>query len=227
MSRFSIATLGSGAALVALALVGCSDPSAPEGKRGALTVRAYIDRDASNTFTPADSALAGVAVSLTRAGAAVATQNTNATGQVTFEGLAPGSYQVSAPAATGRRRGAHVQPHALGRHRIPGRQRAVDFTYAFFPGVIAGTVYRDENANGTFEGTDTPGVGLRVYLRQDSAGAARRIVDSTTTGNDGSYRFGLVAPGSYYVEFVNPGTLDFGARAPRGASRSARRARRR
>ena len=211
MSRFSLATVGTGAALVALALAGCSDPSAPEGTRGALTVRAYVDRDASNSFTTADSALAGVVVALSRDGAEVSRQTTGATGAVSFADLAPGSYQVSTSGATPAGAVLTSNPSPTVAVAFQGGQRAVDFTYAYFPGAVSGIVYRDENANGAFESTDTPGPGITVYLRRDSAGPASGIVDSTVTGNDGAYRFARVAPGTYFVEFRNPGTISFGA----------------
>jgi DNA/RNA endonuclease YhcR with UshA esterase domain len=211
MSRFSLATVGTGAALVALALAGCSDPSAPDGTSGALTVRAYIDRDASNSFTTADSALAGVVVALARDGAEVSRQTTGATGAVSFADLAPGSYQLSTSGATPAGAVLTSNPSPTVAVAFQGGQRAVDFTYAYFPGVVSGVVYRDENANGAFESTDTPGPGITVYLRRDSAGPATGIVDSTVTGNDGAYRFARVAPGTYFVAFRNPGTISFGA----------------
>ena len=80
-----------------------------------------------------------------------------------------------------------------------------------FPGIITGRVFRDENANGTFEqGTDIPGPGLWVWLRADT-GAVGAKLDSVRTDSLGAYRFGRVAPGSYFLEFEQLGAINYGA----------------
>ncbi len=80
-----------------------------------------------------------------------------------------------------------------------------------FPGIITGRVFRDENGNGTFEqGTDVPGPGLWVFLRADT-GAIGAKLDSVRTDSLGAYRFGLVAPGDYFLEFEQLGAINYGA----------------
>ena len=88
----------------------------------------------------------------------------------------------------------------------------VDFRYAMFPGVITGRVFRDENANGTFEqGVDVPGPGIWVFLRADT-GAVGAKLDSVRTDSLGAYQFGRVAPGNYFLEFEQLGAINYGAK---------------
>src|SRR5688500_14771843 len=86
----SVAVLGS-----ALILGSCDEASAPEGRDGVVTVRAYVDRDASGTLTEGDSLINGFEASLVRDGEEVGTVTTDEDGVGTSEPLEPGSYEVS------------------------------------------------------------------------------------------------------------------------------------
>jgi uncharacterized protein (DUF2141 family) len=197
--------------LVSFALSACEEASAPEGQAGDLTVAAYIDNDASGSLTTGDTPLANFEVALFRASQQLATARTAADGRVTFNDLEPGSYHVEpvGPVPAGATLTSNPSPSAVIDFR--GRSVSVDFRYAMFPGVIAGRVFRDENGNGTFEqGIDVPGPGLWVFLRADT-GAAGAKLDSVRTDSLGAYRFGLVAPGSYFLEFEQLGAINYGA----------------
>jgi hypothetical protein len=200
-----------------IALASCEEAAAPEGSPGDLTVAAYIDNDASGSLTAGDTPLAGFEIVLFDESREIATAQTAADGRVTFSDLAPGSYRVE-PAGTpptGVTLTSNPSPSAVIDFR--GRSVSVDFRYAMFPGVITGRVFRDENANGTFEqGTDVPGPGLWVFLRADT-GAIGAKLDSVRTDSLGAYRFGLVAPGDYFLEFEQLGAINYGAS---GATRS-------
>jgi DNA/RNA endonuclease YhcR with UshA esterase domain len=199
-------------ALLALtiALASCEEAAAPEGSPGDLTVAAYIDNDASGSLTAGDTPLAGFEIALFDESREIATAQTAADGRVTFSDLAPGSYRVE-PAGTpptGVTLTSNPSPSAVIDFR--GRPVSVDFRYAMFPGLITGRVFRDENGNGTFEsGTDVPGPGLWVFLRADT-GAIGAKLDSVRTDSLGAYRFGLVAPGNYFLEFERAGTINYG-----------------
>ena len=201
--------------LAVLALFGglaaCDEAAAPEGRSGDLTVAAYIDNDASGSLTTGDTPLANFEVTLFDDTREVATAVTAADGRVTFSDLAPGSYRVEpgGPVPPGATLTSNPVPSAVIDFR--GRSVSVDFRYAMFPGIVTGRVFRDENANGTFEqGTDVPGPGLWVFLRADT-GAVGAKLDSVRTDSLGAYRFGLVAPGNYYLEFERLGAINYGA----------------
>ena len=194
-----------------IALSGCDEASAPEGSPGDLTVAAYIDNDASGTLTAGDTPIPGLEVTVFEGSREVTSAQTAADGRATFADLAPGSYRVEATGTLppGATLTSNPSPSAVIDFR--GRSVSVDFRYAMFPGIITGRVFRDENANGTFEaGTDIPGPGLWVWLRADT-GAAGAKLDSVRTDSLGAYRFGRVAPGSYFLEFEQLGAINYGA----------------
>ena len=200
-------------ALVALvvALSSCDETAAPEGNPGDLTVAAYIDNDASGTLTAGDTPIPGLEVAVFEATREVTSAQTGADGRVTFADLDPGSYRIEATGTLppGATLTSNPSPTAVIDFR--GRSVSVDFRYAMFPGVVTGRVFRDENANGTFEqGTDIPGPGLWVFLRADT-GAVGAKLDSVRTDSLGAYRFTLVAPGDYFLEFEQLGAINYGA----------------
>jgi DNA/RNA endonuclease YhcR with UshA esterase domain len=207
MKIFPVASLF----LVCIALSACEEAAAPAGQAGDVMVAAYIDNDASSSLSAGDTPLANFEVALFRGSQQITTARTAADGRVTFSDLEPGSYRVEAVSVppTGATLASNPSPAAVIDFR--GRTVSVDFRYVFFPGVIAGRVFRDENSNQTFEqGTDVPGPGLWVFLRADDAGAAGAKLDSVRTDSLGAYRFGLVAPGSYFLEFERAGTINYG-----------------
>jgi DNA/RNA endonuclease YhcR with UshA esterase domain len=210
-------TLAVAAAAAVLAFA-CTEASAPAGKTGTLTVRAYIDRDRSGTYSTVDSALVGIVVTLSTGATQTGTQTTIAGGVATFADLKPGSYSVSAPttAVAGGTLTSNPTPAAV--ISFQGKAVSLEFVYAFYPGEVSGVVYRDDNANGALDASDTRGAGLFVYAKRDNNGVSGALIDSTATGADGTYRFALVPPGSYFIEFQNPATISYGT-AGTGASR--------
>jgi DNA/RNA endonuclease YhcR with UshA esterase domain len=194
-----------------LAVSSCDEAAAPEGSPGDLTVAAYIDNDASGTLTAGDTPIPGLEVAVFDGTREVASAQTGADGRATFADLAPGSYRIEAAGTlpAGATLTSNPSPTAVIDFR--GRSVSVDFRYAMFPGQITGRVFRDENGNGTFEqGTDIPGPGLWVFLRADT-GAVGAKVDSVRTDSLGAYRFRLVAPGDYFLEFEQLGAINYGA----------------
>ena len=196
--------------LALAALLGaCEEASAPEGARGAITVQAYIDTDASGTLTAGDSVLSGFGVSLLVDGAVVATEATDANGRVTFADLASDHYTVRADGTPPAGAVLTTNPSPSAIVQFQGGADTVDYRFAFFPGSLSGRLYRDDDDNGTYDpGIDTPGAGLYVLLRAAPGGT---VLDSVVTDAGGVYSFPLVAPGTYTLEFENPGTIDFGA----------------
>ena len=197
-----------------ITLAACEEAAAPEGQLGDITVAAYVDNDASGSLTSGDAPLANFEVALFLGAQQITTARTAADGRVTFSDLEPGSYRLEAtgPGPVGSTLASNPSPSAVIDFR--GRPVSVDFRYVIFPGTIVGRVFRDENGNGTFEpGTDAPGPGIWVFLRRDTdqAGVKR---DSVRTDSLGAYRFTLVPPGSYFLDFEQLGAINYGAGGP-------------
>lgn len=203
-------TLIAAASLIAMAA--CGDASAPTGRAGVLRVNAYVDRDASGSLTAADSAIAGVAVTATPASGTARTATTDANGTATFPELPPGTYTL-AIGGTGVPAGTVLisNPAPTAVVSFQGQVQPVDFRFSFYPGRLSGRLYRDDDGDGTFDATDTPGAGLYVVIKRDSAGVMGGTVDSVTAGEDGTYTFERLAPGSYFLVFEQPAGIDFGA----------------
>lgn len=197
--------------LAAFAVSACEEASAPVGEAGDLAVAAYIDNDGSGTFSSGDTPVAGLGVALYEGTRQIATQQTNASGIATFAGLPPGSYRVEATGTAPPGATLTSNPSPSATIDFTGRAAVVEFRYVILPGILSGRVFRDDNGNGTFEqGADFPGAGLWVFLRADT-GAMGAKLDSVRTDSLGAYRFGLVRPGSYFLEFERLGAINYGA----------------
>ncbi len=186
------------AAVVAAILVSaCDEASAPEGREGTLTVRAYVDNDATGTQTTPDLPVSGLAVTLSRNGVVVATQSTAANGLATFDGLAPGSYRVrtSGTVPTGAMLVSNPEPSAVINFR--GDSVDVGFQFAFLPATISGRVVRLAD--------DAGAENVQVVLKR-----AGLTVATTTTSATGAYQFQRLAGGDYQLEFERAGAIDYG-----------------
>jgi hypothetical protein len=73
-------------------------------------------------------------------------------------------------------------------------------TATIIPGNISGIVFRDGNGDLSYQSGETGIGGAGVRLRQGSCGSPGAEVASTTTGGDGRYSFGGLAPGTYCVD---------------------------
>jgi hypothetical protein len=185
-----------------------------------------VDADASGTLTAADQPLANFGVSLASAGD-VLTATTDAAGVAVVRELDPASYRIEPTGTPPAGAVLASNPSPTAAISVRGDSITVEFRYVVLPGSVAGRIYRDDDASGSFDaGSDTPGAGLTVYLRRDVGGAAGDTLATTTTDDEGAYAFTLLAPGTYFVEFENPGTIDYGAAnapqlvtvAPRGTA---------
>jgi hypothetical protein len=64
---------------------------------------------------------------------------------------------------------------------------------------ITGTIYRDVNNNGRFDGQDKIGKKTKVWLYRVLPDGRRKRVGRVTTGKDGRYTFGAMPSGKYFV----------------------------
>lgn len=208
------ARLLAGVLAPALLLLGaCSEAAAPEARPSEVRIRAYIDVDASGSFTTGDQPVANQTLALLRNDASsteVAQVTTDASG-VAVTTLTPGSYTLRLP--TTAPAGTVLTSGDAPRIAVGSLGSAVtaDVRYAYLPGTISGRIFRDDNANGVSDATDTPGAGLYVVLRRDNNGAPGARVDSVVTDATGAYRFQFLAPGTYYTTLENPTSINYGA----------------
>ena len=207
------------AALSAFALAACDEASSPAPTPGTVVANVYVDTDLTGTLSPDDDVPEGLTVALVavEGGAVVQTEEVDADGTVTFADVMPGAYRVeiggTAPA------GSVLSGSEAPRAVIPytGGTVEVDFRFVYFPGSIAGRVYRDDNGSGPYDaGVDTPGENLWVWLYVPLTGGELAKIDSVQTDAAGLYAFDRLAPQDFVLEFQQIGTMDYG---PDGAMR--------
>ncbi len=211
-SRPHFVRVASAAFALAL-LAACDEAVAPPGQSADVAVRVYLDRDASGSFTPADSGLAGVALGLvTNDGAGdLRTATSDAQGVATFADVPPGAYSITLPSAAPA--GTELTTSSSPRVVVSsiGAVQSAEIRYAWRPAGVDGVIYRDEDGDGVFSDGDTPGAGLYAVLLRGAA-----VVDSVTADSDGRFAFSYLMPGAYTVRLENPGTIEF----PDGATRT-------
>ncbi|MDH3458835.1 MAG: hypothetical protein OER90_18495 [Gemmatimonadota bacterium] len=168
-----------------------------EGTTSTLAVRVYVDADGDGAYTGSDVPVAGATVTATSGGVDVS-ETADADGLATFQSLAPGSYKlaVSATPPAGAVLASASNPGVAAPFQ--GGTLSAEFRYAFLPGDLSGRIFRDDNANGTYEaGEDTPAGGVPVAVRE--AGGATDIA-TTSTDVDGIFAFDDLRPGNYDIE---------------------------
>lgn len=197
-------------AAVALLAAGCSDTTGSDGTPSTLVARAYVDTDGSGAFNTGDAPIAGAQITLlARDGSGPLQATTGADGSATFQGVRPGTYELSftGNAPAGSVLASAVTPVVVAP--VDGGQVGAEFRFAFRPGSLSGVVFRDENGNGTFDaGTDTPAPGVPVRLYAGGA-AGGDPVATTVTADNGSYSFTGVRPGAYTLELVPGPAMQF------------------
>jgi DNA/RNA endonuclease YhcR with UshA esterase domain len=208
------------AALSAVALAACDEASSPAPTPGTIVASVYVDEDISGDLSSGDDIPEGLTVALVSVadGGVVQTEEVGDDGVVTFTDVMPGSYRVqlggTAPA------GSTLSGSAAPRAIVPytGGTVEVDFRFVYFPGSIAGRVYRDDNGDGNYDaGVDRPGSNLWVVLLLPLLGGEDARIDSVQTDAQGLYEFPTLAPQEFKLEFETVGTMSYG---PEGATRT-------
>ncbi len=148
-----------------------------------------------NGANDGEPGMQGWTIQLSQGGSVVNTTTTGQDGSYKFENLAPGSYTIAEVEQSGWTRTAPKE----GSHSIDLKD--ADVTGRDFGNhgswAISGTKYNDLNGNG-IKDTDEPGLaGWNIQLSKDG-----NVINATATGQDGSYAFSNLAPGTYTLSEV-------------------------
>ena len=175
----------------------------------------WEDLNANGIQDDGDTGVEGVTVNLKdEAGDVIETTTTEADGSYNFEGLDPGTYSVQfelpdgfvfSPLNVGDDAlDSDANPTADGMTATTTLESG-DNDPTLDAGIYQTTslgdyVWNDLNFNGIQDDGDTGVEGVTVNLK-DESGA---VIETTTTGADGSYSFDDLVPGTYSVQFVLP-----------------------
>ncbi len=126
------------------------------------------------------------------------------TGGFSFNNLAPGNYRVRIVVpTTSLQTTANLGVITATSGLVSSGNEIGLFTY----GTLSGTVYTDNNGNGTKDTGETGQSGRTVFLDADNDGVLDTGEVTATTGGTGAYTFtGLVA-GTYRSRVVVPGSI--------------------
>lgn len=176
-----------------------------------LTGTVWVDEDEDGSIDQSESVrLSGVGVELMdSSGALIASAVTSEDGGYLFGQLLPGAYQVH-----------QIQPEGYGSSTPNvidvelGVQGATGVDFGEDLGEISGVIWNDDNGDGLFG--HGPGAskelglaGVSVWLK-DGHGA---FLAATKTDSTGSYTFGELLSGEYYLEVQSPSQPFTAARA--------------
>jgi protocatechuate 3,4-dioxygenase beta subunit len=181
--------------------------------------RVFLDFNNSGTFNGPDSGLQGVTLSLSGGNlAAPMTIQTDASGNFTFTNLAAGTYtltetQPTTPAnqtgkdTPGTANGTAGPANTIANIVLANAQAATGYLFAEVPIVsTGGSVFEDKNGNGKKDEGDPGIAGVTVTLTGTSAVTGAITPVTKTTGQDGSYKFDSLTPGTYTITETQPST---------------------
>ncbi|VTR96973.1 Serine-aspartate repeat-containing protein F OS=Candidatus Accumulibacter sp. BA-93 GN=sdrF PE=4 SV=1: Cna_B: Cna_B: Cna_B: Cna_B: Cna_B: Cna_B: Cna_B: Cna_B: Cna_B: Cna_B: Cna_B: Cna_B: Cna_B: Cna_B: Cna_B: Cna_B [Gemmata massiliana] len=176
-------------------------------QKGSITGTKYTDIT-GNGLSGDDTELGGVTINLysgnSTAGTLVASTVTAANGTYSFGDLAPGTYFVQelVPAGATQTAGSAGYVVVIGQGGVGSGGTSSGNNFAnFYRGQITGTKYTDVTGNG-ITGDDTGLGGVTINLYKDNASGA--LIATTTTASDGTYSFGNLDLGTYFVQEIVP-----------------------
>jgi SdrD B-like domain/RTX calcium-binding nonapeptide repeat (4 copies) len=182
-------------------------------QKGQITGKKYKDIT-GNSFSADDTGLGGVTINLyqgtSTSGPLVASTTTAADGSYSFGNLGPGTYFVQEVVQSGwTQTGGNAGYTIVASSGFGCTGNNFD---NFQKGQITGKKFKDLTGN-SFSADDTGlgGVTIKLYQGTSTSGT---LVASTTTAADGSYSFGNLGPGTYFVqEVVQSGWTQTGGNA--------------
>ncbi|HEV3340965.1 MAG TPA: SdrD B-like domain-containing protein [Pirellulales bacterium] len=128
---------------------------------------------------------------------------TDANGNFTFSGIAPGSHTVMEVLPAGVSLTTRTQTVSVSSTSTAS---GVIFGEAV-PAKITGTVFLDYNSNGQLDSGEQGIAGRTVFLNKDNTGAPDANNPSTTTDANGNFTFSGIAPNTYTVMEVLPANV--------------------
>ncbi|HUN40345.1 MAG TPA: SdrD B-like domain-containing protein [Acetobacteraceae bacterium] len=160
----------------------------------------YLDTNGDGTQDGSETGLAGVTVNLLDGSGNPLgpTAVTDSSGDVSFTGLNPGSYEVGVvvPAGDVVSQATNIDtPNTLSAGQTAGATEGV-----YVPATFSVHVYDDVNADGSQDDGESGFQGLTVNLLN----ASDQVIAATTTDANGNGSFIGLAPGSYEVQVVTP-----------------------
>jgi protocatechuate 3,4-dioxygenase beta subunit len=162
----------------------------------------YTDSNANSTQDGGEPSLSGVTVKLLNGAGTttLATATTDASGNVSFTGLIPGTYEVSVVTPGGDSVSQQTNVATPATLTSGETANAIEGVYA--PASFAAHVYTDTNADSTQNGGEPNLSGVTVNLLN---GAGTTTLATATTDASGNVNFTGLTPGSYEVSVVTPG----------------------
>ena len=191
---------------------------------GSISGFVHVDPNRDCVFDQGEPPLAGVTVQLLdEAGTVIDTTQTDANGFYEFQDLDPGLYSVVEVQPNGVFHGGQRAGSAGGNDSVAdvisaifvgSNQQLIQYNFCEIPPAsISGFVHVDPDRDCTFDENESPIAGVTVQLADESG----NIIATTTTDQNGFYRFDGLGPGKYSVMEEQPnGVFHGGQRAGSG-----------
>ena len=152
-----------------------------------------------NSFSSDDTPLAGITVNLFKDGNFVTSTVTGADGTYKFENLGPGTYFVQEVVPAGATQTGGSAGYTIAA--TSGTDSSGNNFANFYHGQITGKKVTDLTGNGlSADDTGLGGITVNLY----KATSTLTLVASTVTAADGTYSFGDLDLGTYFVQEVVP-----------------------
>lgn len=183
---------------------------------GSVSGVAYYDDDADAARGEDEAAAEGVQVELLNLeGETVFTTQTGVDGSYAFDGVAPDRYRVRFTSDEDGYFSASERSMARGGVQASDGATATTRMIAVYAGEsvntadagivryaqLGGSVWEDKNADAVRDADETGLAGVKVVL---TAGVGRASIAETATGEDGTFAFERVKPGTYTLRIDPP-----------------------
>jgi fimbrial isopeptide formation D2 family protein/uncharacterized repeat protein (TIGR01451 family) len=177
----------------------------------------YADDDNDGVFDAGESGIGGVTVTLTGTddlgNPVFLTTTTTITGAYSFDNLRPGTYTVSETQPSGYLDGRDTAGTLGGDTTVNDRIASIALPPGgvslnnnfgeLRPASLSGLVYRDDNNNGSLDGSE-PGIGGVTITLTGTDDLGNPVFLTTTTTITGFYAFDNLRPGTYTVSETQP-----------------------